>query len=146
MQGLTDHLLGLFTRVSAGHLCQIKKCKFFWHNFSPKNLVFKLVINFDKFVHPIFLNCYPCSHVCSQCHQSISAAFSEWLPKQWCMLWKYWCANKIDKHGYFHPTSPPPRPYPLLSKSMIFFHLREYFLTEVDIEIWSYLVRLTKNS
>ena len=24
------------------------------------------------------------SHVCSQCYQSSSAPFSEWLPKQWC--------------------------------------------------------------
>ena len=27
--------------------------------------------------------------VCSQCHQSSSAAFSEWLPKQWWVMTKY---------------------------------------------------------
>ena len=40
-------------------------------------------MNFEKFVHQIFLISYLCSHVCSQCHPSSSAAFSEWLPKQW---------------------------------------------------------------
>ena len=39
---------------------------------------------FDQFVHQIFLNSYLCRHVLSQCHQSSSAAFSEWLPKQGC--------------------------------------------------------------
>ena len=42
-------------------------------------------MNFEKFLHQIFLNSYLCSHVCSQCHQSSSAAFSEWPPKQWCL-------------------------------------------------------------
>ena len=41
-------------------------------------------MNFRNFFHQIFLNFYLCSHVCSQCHQSSSAAISEWLPKQWC--------------------------------------------------------------
>ena len=41
-------------------------------------------MNFEKFVHQIVLNSYLCSNVSSQCHQSSSAAFSEWLPKQWC--------------------------------------------------------------
>ena len=45
-------------------------------------------MNFEKFFHQIFINYYLCSHVCSQCHQSSSAAFSEWLPKQW---WVSWC-------------------------------------------------------
>ena len=40
-------------------------------------------MNFEKFVHQIFLNSYLCSNVSSQSHQSSSAAFSEWLPKQW---------------------------------------------------------------
>ena len=43
-------------------------------------------MNFENFFHQIFLNSYLCSYVCSQCHQSSSAAFSEWLPKQWCVL------------------------------------------------------------
>ena len=43
-------------------------------------------MNFEKFFHQICLNSYLCSHVCSQCHQSSSAAFSEWLPKQWCIV------------------------------------------------------------
>ena len=37
----------------------------------------------ELFFHQIFLKSYFCSHVCSQCHQASSAAFSEWLPKQW---------------------------------------------------------------
>ena len=57
---------------------------FFWHNFSPEKFVFKFVMNFGKFVHKICLSSYLCSHVSSQCHQSSSVAFSEWLPKQWC--------------------------------------------------------------
>ena len=44
---------------------------------------------FEKFVHLIFLNSCLCSRVCSQCQQSSSAAFSEWLPKQWCLALNY---------------------------------------------------------
>ena len=80
-QGLTDHLLGLLTRVSACPICPINKCTFVWHNFSPEQFVFKLVMNFEKFVHKIFLNSYICSHVFSQCHQSSSAAFRGCLSK-----------------------------------------------------------------
>ena len=47
-----------------------------------------LIMNFEKCVHQIFLNSYLCSHVCSQCHQSSSAAFSEWLSKQWWSIVK----------------------------------------------------------
>ena len=72
------------TRVSACPICPIKECTFVWHNFSPYNFVFKFVMYFENFFHQIFLNSHLCSHVCSQCHQSSSAAFSEWLPKQWC--------------------------------------------------------------
>ena len=83
MQGLTDHLLGLLTRVSACPYCPINECTFVWHNFSPKKFFFKLVMNFENGFHQIFINSYLCSHACSQCHQCSSAAFSEWLPKQW---------------------------------------------------------------
>ena len=76
MQGLTDHHLGLPTRVTACPICPINKCIFVWHNFSPEKFVFKLVMKFEKFVHKIFLISYFCSHVCSQCHQFSSAAFS----------------------------------------------------------------------
>ena len=72
-QGLTDHLLGLLTRLSAS---PINKCNLDWHNFSPSPFHLQVV-------HQIFLNSYLCSHVCSRCHQSSSAVFSEWLPKQW---------------------------------------------------------------
>jgi hypothetical protein len=65
MQCLTCHLLGLLTRVSACPICPINKCTFAWHSFSPEKLVFKLVMNFEKFVHQIFLNSYLCSHVTS---------------------------------------------------------------------------------
>ena len=34
MQGLTDDLLGLLTRVSACPICPINKCTIVWHNFS----------------------------------------------------------------------------------------------------------------
>ena len=34
MQGFTDHLLGLFTRVSACPICPSNKFTFVWHNFS----------------------------------------------------------------------------------------------------------------
>ena len=74
MQGLTDHLLLLLTRVSACPIRPLNKCTFVWHNFSPEEFVFKLVKKFKKFVHNIFLNSYLCSHVCSQCHQSSSDA------------------------------------------------------------------------
>ena len=51
MQGLPYHILGFLTRIPACPLCPINKCTFVWHNFSPKKLVFKLVMNFEKFVH-----------------------------------------------------------------------------------------------
>ena len=38
MQGLTDHLPGLLTRVSAWPICPINKCTFVWHNLSPSSL------------------------------------------------------------------------------------------------------------
>ena len=79
IQGSIDHLLGLLTRFSAFPISPINKCNFVWHNFSPWNLVFKLEMNFENFFHQIFLNSYLCSH---ECHQSSSATFSEWLPKQ----------------------------------------------------------------
>ena len=49
-------------------------------------------MNVLEFFRQIFLNFYLCSHVCSQCHQSSSAAISEWLPKQWCHT--YHCNTK----------------------------------------------------
>ena len=58
--------------------------------------------NFNKlleFFHQIFLNSYLCSHVCSQCHQSSSAAISEWLPKQW------WTANHLFQSAIFGTAS-----------------------------------------
>ena len=49
MQGLTDPLLGLLTRVSACLICSINMCSFVWHNFSPWHFVFKLVTNFENY-------------------------------------------------------------------------------------------------
>ena len=51
--------------------------------FHLKILSSSLLWLFRTFFHKIFLNSYLCSHVCMQCHQSSSAAFSEWLQKQW---------------------------------------------------------------
>ena len=47
MQGLTNHLLWLLTRVSACPICPINKCTFVWHNFSLEKFVFKLIKNFE---------------------------------------------------------------------------------------------------
>ena len=54
-------------------------------------------MNFLEFFHQMFLNSYLCSHVCRQCHQSSSAAISEWLPKQWCSIVK----KVREKKNYF---------------------------------------------
>ena len=56
MQGLTNHLVGLLTRVSACPVCPINKCTFVLPIFSPEKFVIKLVVITEKFVHKIFLN------------------------------------------------------------------------------------------
>ena len=55
MQGLTDHLLGLLTRVSACPICPFNKCTFVWTYRTCWKFVFKLVINFENFFHKIFI-------------------------------------------------------------------------------------------
>ena len=74
----------LLHMILANYNCRLYRTSPHWA--TPEKFVFKSVMNFEKFVHKIFLNSYLCSHVCSQCHQSSSSAFSEWLPKQWCRV------------------------------------------------------------
>ena len=86
-------------------------------------------MNFEKFVHQIFPNSYLCSNISSQCHQSSSAAFSKWLPKQWCPLpLPTPCPKEGQNRGQLNylktfgfRLNPPPPLWTLPERKTLFF-------------------------
>ena len=109
MQGLTDHLLGLLTRVSVCPICPINKCTVVWHNFSSDKFVFKLVMNLRNLSMkyssiPIFAAMY-----------AVNVTSPTQLPSM------SGCRNSGDWLVFLGivalvPSPLPPSPLPLLDK------------------------------